>query len=259
MKNEKFKLRLKKGVGGMLIVCALLNPPYCAEHEKEPTPIVDQYNLDDVAKLQNQFDVLVNKNNPIAQEEIDLIKLVPTKDVNGNTVYLQEDALNAFNALQKALKQRKENTTIAITSGFRTLAEQKETYDELKNEYGEDYANQYVAPVGCSEHHTGLAIDVYFDRWDFLNSGFLLQFNVKYQNTKKETYKLMTDYGFILRYTEENKDITGYPAEDWHIRYVGVELAQFLTQHNLTLEEYHEAIKQYQEKQQSEVEEENVG
>ena len=69
----------------------------------------------------------------------------------------------------------------------------------------------------------------------------------------------MTDYGFILRYTEENKDLTGYPAEDWHIRYVGVELAKFLTQHNLTLEEYHEAIKQYQEKQQSEVEEENVG
>ena len=33
------------------------------------------------------------------------------------------------------------------------------------------------------------------------------------------------DYGFIQRYTVENQPVTGFSAECWHYRYVGIDVA----------------------------------
>ena len=46
------------------------------------------------------------------------------------------------------------------------------------------------------------------------------------------------EYGFILRYTEEKEAITGFIAEAWHFRYVGVEHSLIMRDENLCLEEY---------------------
>lgn len=46
------------------------------------------------------------------------------------------------------------------------------------------------------------------------------------------------EYGFVLRYPEDKQEITGVEFKPWHWRYVGKELASFLTGQNLTLEEY---------------------
>ena len=46
------------------------------------------------------------------------------------------------------------------------------------------------------------------------------------------------EYGFIIRYTKEKEKITGFEAEPWHIRYVGVEHAMYMKEHDLCLEEY---------------------
>ena len=45
-------------------------------------------------------------------------------------------------------------------------------------------------------------------------------------------------YGFILRYPEEKESITGYSPESWHYRYVGVSIATYIHDNNLTYEEY---------------------
>jgi D-alanyl-D-alanine carboxypeptidase len=46
-------------------------------------------------------------------------------------------------------------------------------------------------------------------------------------------------YGFILRYTADKVAVTGYRAESWHYRYVGVELASELNKQGITtLEEF---------------------
>ena len=45
-------------------------------------------------------------------------------------------------------------------------------------------------------------------------------------------------YGFILRYPADKTDITGYIYESWHIRYVGKDVAQYIYENDLTLEEY---------------------
>jgi D-alanyl-D-alanine carboxypeptidase len=46
-------------------------------------------------------------------------------------------------------------------------------------------------------------------------------------------------YGFIVRFTEENADVTGYESEAWHITYVGKEAAETMRENNIgSLEEY---------------------
>ena len=46
------------------------------------------------------------------------------------------------------------------------------------------------------------------------------------------------EFGFILRYPEDKRDVTGVPYEPWHYRYVGREAAQAIYERGLTLEEY---------------------
>ena len=50
------------------------------------------------------------------------------------------------------------------------------------------------------------------------------------------------EYGFVLRYPKEKEEITMISYEPWHLRYVGMEAAAFMKAHNLTLEEFHQAI-----------------
>ena len=53
------------------------------------------------------------------------------------------------------------------------------------------------------------------------------------------------DYGFFLRYTEENQAITGCAPEPWHYRYVGIPHARLITTLNISFEEYHTYLQQF--------------
>ena len=46
------------------------------------------------------------------------------------------------------------------------------------------------------------------------------------------------EYGFIIRYPKGKTKITGYIYEPWHLRYVGKEAAQEITELGVTFEEY---------------------
>ena len=89
-----------------------------------------------------------------------------------------------------------------------------------------------VAEPGQSEHHLGLAFDI----------------NVpgasSFQGTKQCAWlhKNCWRFGFILRYPAGKEEITGYRAEAWHIRYVGVPPSLYMQEHDLVLEEYLEGI-----------------
>ena len=50
-------------------------------------------------------------------------------------------------------------------------------------------------------------------------------------------------YGFVLRYPDGKSNITGVNFENWHFRYVGVENAQYMANHQLVLEEYIQLLK----------------
>ena len=115
-------------------------------------------------------------------------------------------------------------------TSYRSIMQQTIIYNNYVKEYGQEAADRFSARPGYSEHHTGLAID--------LNS-----LETVFGETPEGIWlaEHCAEYGFILRYPKDSEEITGYIYEPWHIRYVGLELAQELYLGNgdfLTLEEY---------------------
>ena len=43
-----------------------------------------------------------------------------------------------------------------------------------------------------------------------------------------------------MRYPKEKEYITGYIYESWHYRYVGIDIATYIYENNITYEEYYE-------------------
>lgn len=181
-----------------------------------------------------KYKVLVNKENKIKDKFLSKIELITTKDIDGLDVQVEKETYSAYLNLKDFLATK--NIILGISSAYRSKKEQQEIYDEYIKKYGKDYADKVVAPVGCSEHHTGLAIDINIklnEAWPSDNNELM---------EKKEHYKAihkyLADYGFILRYPEGKEDITGYPYEPWHIRYIGKTVAKIIEKENYTLEEY---------------------
>lgn len=124
-----------------------------------------------------------------------------------------------------------------ISAGYRSIEDQQRIWDETYAKYREqnglsekkalEATARRVAKPGCSEHHTGLALDITVPGQSFRKTPQCAWLK-----------KHCAQYGFIIRYTEEKERITGISAEPWHIRYVGVEAAQTMLEENLCLEEY---------------------
>lgn len=178
--------------------------------------------------------VLVNKNNMIDSDFIDSVLLVEVDSIYGDKILVEEETFYFYQKLKEFLLGM--GIAIGIDSGYRSLEHQQKNYSDFIIKYGKEYADSIVAPVGCSEHHTGLAIDISIkvDN-EFLIDNYDL---MKNENIYLEIHKHLSKFGFILRYPKGKEDITGYPYEPWHIRYVGVEVAKKIYEENLTLEEY---------------------
>ena len=46
-------------------------------------------------------------------------------------------------------------------------------------------------------------------------------------------------YGFILRYPNNKTNLTGYIFEEWHYRYVGIDVATYIHENKITYDEYY--------------------
>ena len=179
--------------------------------------------------------VLVNKDNKIEDNFIEKVNLIKVKDVNDEEILVEKETYEAYIDLRDFLYNK--NIIIGLSSGYRSLEHQQRVYNNFVERYGLDYAKKVVAPVGCSEHHTGLAIDI-----DISVDGNFLSSNIdlmEHEDVYLEIHKYLHKFGFILRYMKGKEDITGYPYEPWHLRYVG-NIAPDIYLSNLTLEEYFE-------------------
>lgn len=129
--------------------------------------------------------------------------------------------------------------TIVPVSGWRSLAEQRAIWADTWEKEGEDFTRRYVALPRCSEHQTGLAIDlgervehIDFIRPRFPDDGPCGRFG-----------RIAADYGFIRRYRREKEAVTGIGWEPWHFRYVGVPHARLMEDNGLCLEEYGDLLR----------------
>ena len=178
--------------------------------------------------------VLVNKTHALPdgwENDLDLVKVQNSK---GETVSIDRMAYEPFVEMQQYLESQ--GVTIELNSGYRSIAEQQRIVDEFTVEYGEDYVREFVAVPGYSEHHTGIAFDVFLtiDGYPILTNDEIFAA----QDTWDIVHAALHKYGFILRYMDGKEDITGYTYEPWHYRYVGVDAATEIWEKGLTLEEY---------------------
>ncbi len=133
-----------------------------------------------------------------------------------------------------------------LVSGYRDRDYQQGLVDHDVKLYMEDYGMSYqqalaktyeqVMPAGYSEHETGLAMDITAAGNVTLDESQALEPAIVWM--QENGWK----YGFILRYPEDKEDITGISYEPWHFRYVGREAAEFMHEHDLTLEEFYEYL-----------------
>ena len=184
--------------------------------------------------------VLVNKEHKLPDYWEDVVTLETTKDIWGDDVQVEKEALFQFFKLKQELEA--EGLFIELDSAYRSVKRQEELWKEFEKEYGLEYTQKTVAVPGTSEHHTGLAIDVCLRK-----NGKLIYENadmVKEKAIFAKVHEKLAKYGFILRYPENKAEQTGYSYEPWHFRYVGSpEIAKEITDKGLILEEYLEQHK----------------
>lgn len=181
--------------------------------------------------------VVVNKERSLPDdfEPDDLVKPnVPFSFTGENERrYLRREAAEA---LERLFAQAEEDgINITAVSGYRTFQTQRWLFNHYVSIDGEEEARRYSAYPGTSEHQTGLTMDVSSPS---INNAISSEAN--FGDTVEGMWLAdnVAQYGFIIRYPEGKEHITGYVYEPWHIRYVGVPLAQHLTEHGITLEEY---------------------
>lgn len=179
---------------------------------------------------------LVNKQNPLPD---DWEKYLETTFVTNSVGDYVEVELKAYAAVKKLMKDVEKNDGIHIEldSARRSIAAQQDIWDRFMVKYGEEYTVKTVAPVGYSEHHTGLAIDLYF-----IMDGVTYYYNedmVQHPEVWEKIHNKLAKYGFILRYPKGKEDITGYGYEEWHLRYIDdPAIAEYIMEKGITFEEY---------------------
>lgn len=178
--------------------------------------------------------ILVNAEHPIQHME----RPVLAPAVPGSDILLDTRAAAMLSGLISRIGAAGE---IVPVSGWRSAEEQQEIWDGSMRENGAEFTRKYVALPGCSEHQTGLAIDLALraDSIDFIRPEF------PYDGICGRFRALAADYGFVERYQSGKEDITGIAAEPWHFRYVGRPHARIMCDMGLCLEEYVEYLRSY--------------
>ncbi len=192
--------------------------------------------------------VLVNFENPLEEDyEVKRAEV-------GNNQYVDYRIADSLNAMLSAAEE--EGITIYPISGYRSYARQVSLYrNKIQRLMKEGYeaeeaveeAGTVVAVPGTSEHMTGLAVDLVDEHYTELEE--------EQEDTQGYQWLLehCMEYGFIVRYPEEKKEITGIIYEPWHFRYVGEEHARIIMHYDICLEEYLADIEGYQEQYEEDI------
>lgn len=140
---------------------------------------------------------------------------------------LRPEAARQFRAMADAA--RTDGITLYSVSAYRSYRTQTSTYNRYLSQSSRQTVDTFSARPGHSEHQTGLALDI--------NTA---QSSAHFEDTAEYAWltEHCAEYGFLLRYPEDQSSITGYRFEPWHYRYVGTEIARICMEQGLTYEEY---------------------
>lgn len=205
---------------------SIQEPTFTPTATIEPTPVPLDHDTYD------SLYVITNKNHPLADDYEPSDLVTPNVLATRDGLELRQEAATALEEMFAGAES--DGLTLRLGSGYRSYSTQERLFNNYVARDGEEAANRYSARPGQSEHQTGWAVDISdgsMNNW--LKNSF--------KNTpegiwlSENSYK----YGFVLRYTEEKEDITGYIYEPWHFRYIGLDEAQKVFDSGLTLEEFY--------------------
>lgn len=151
--------------------------------------------------------------------------------LSGSELALENTTFKALDNMLVQFNKDTNNPSVLVNTAYRSLEDQQSIVAARIEKVGEEETYKYVAKPGHSEHHTGMAADMCF----FID-GAQQYFTENADGKWFDEHS--SDYGFILRYTEEKKDITGCEAEPWHYRYVGIVHAKLMNKLKYCMEEY---------------------
>ncbi len=186
------------------------------------------------------YDILINKEHRLESDFVPSDLVITDNNENNFHNYkdpslkpmITQTVLSFFQLLQQA--GLKEGYHIIIDSGYRSYEYQQVIWDKNVAENGLEHTLKYIMAPGASEHQSGLAIDIAYIR-NGVYTDDVTEDDPEYAWLINNAHL----YGFILRYPKDKQEITGINFEPWHYRFVGQELARYLHDNNLTLEEYY--------------------
>lgn len=185
--------------------------------------------------------ILVNKDNPISGDYT-----FEKAQIEGKW-YVDIRIKEALE--QMLLDAKKQGLDPIICSSYRTSEYQTNLFNKKVKEYirkgysqknAEEQASLWVTIPGTSEHEIGLAVDIVGANYQILDK------NQENTAVQKWLMEHCYEYGFILRYPTEKKEITMINYEPWHYRYVGVKDAMVIKEKGFCLEEYIKYLKEEQ-------------
>ncbi len=185
--------------------------------------------------------LLVNASHPVGKDFVpaDLVRLA---DVLPKGILLESASMRGVREAAEALGTMlaaAEKAGIGnwkVRESWRTWQDQENIFNNKVKEHrnaglseadAKNAARLTVADPGTSEHHTGLAFDLNVPGESFGDTA-------NYAWLAEHCW----EYGFILRYTDEKEDVTGFLGEEWHYRYVGKEHSLKIRDLGICLEEY---------------------
>lgn len=180
--------------------------------------------------ISNYNKIVVNKNHGLSEDYIPKNLVLVNIDFSSNATeeerYMTEESARALESMVNVASN--EGINLYGMSGYRSYETQKNLYKYNVDTQGTSYADKYVAKPGASEHQIGEAMDL------STASGWIEKGCIEANWIAANSYK----YGFVVRYEDGKESITGYNSEPWHVRYVGVEIAEEIYKNDITLEEF---------------------
>jgi zinc D-Ala-D-Ala carboxypeptidase len=154
---------------------------------------------------------LIARRSFIEYEEADHL-IVAHVDADGREHLLVPDAAEAWHRMHASAARS--CVSLLIISAFRSVARQEEIVRrKLSAGQSIEQVLMATAPSGCSEHHTGRALDIGTEGGAVLEPEFEQTAAFAWLQQNASTF------GFCLSYPRENSQ--GYVYEPWHWRYQG--------------------------------------
>jgi zinc D-Ala-D-Ala carboxypeptidase len=185
-----------------------LPPPPPAPAPAPPTFDRTQLSIDDPASAW----VVVDKARPLSPIDHAPTDLV---DVGGGRL-MRAEAAQALRELIAAAAA--EGLTLSIESAYRSYDHQVGVFRNQVARFGQAQAEVQVARPGYSEHQTGLTADI---------GGGGCEIETCFAGTAEGQWVAANGhrFGFLIRYPDGKREVTGFKFEPWHVRFVGVALA----------------------------------